>query len=339
MAMFMGTNADGQRSLDLGSMIMHKIKEKEQTVAFTPHNNAQELLASELDPKIVQVYGQIGDLLKTYKSGRLPKAMKILPMIENWEELLFLTRPENWSPHAAGALTKIYASNFTEKMAQRFYVLVLLPLVRDDIKKNKKLNFHLYMALKKGLYKPAAFYKGMLLPLCEVGNCSLLEATIIGSVLRKVSVPLLPSAVALLKMSQMPYNGAISVFMRVLIDKRYALPYKVLDALVHHFVSFKDETRTLPVIWHQALLALAQRYKQDITADQKQQLKALMRDHQHHLITPEIRRELFSTKSRDDQDLTSAANQRRLNMDLSGEPGDGDDADFDNDDGMDMADD
>lgn len=39
-----------------------------------------------------------------------------------------------------------------------------------DIKEHKKLNFHYYMALKKSTYKPAAFYKGIILPLAEVVN-------------------------------------------------------------------------------------------------------------------------------------------------------------------------
>ena len=34
-------------------------------------------------------------------------------------------------------------------MAQRFYALVLMPVVRDDIAVNKRLNYHYYMALKK----------------------------------------------------------------------------------------------------------------------------------------------------------------------------------------------
>lgn len=33
-----------------------------------------------------------------------------------------------------------------------------------------KLNVHLYEALKKALYKPAAFFKGILFPLCEVSE-------------------------------------------------------------------------------------------------------------------------------------------------------------------------
>jgi essential nuclear protein 1 len=45
-------------------------------------------------------------------------------------------------------------------MAQRFYNLVLLPRIRDDIAEYKKLNFHLYMALKKALFKPGAWFKG-----------------------------------------------------------------------------------------------------------------------------------------------------------------------------------
>lgn len=64
--------------------------------------------------------------------------------------------------------TRIFASNLGAKKAERFYKLVLLPRVREDIWKNKCLHFALYQSLKKCLYKPAAFFKGILFPLCEV---------------------------------------------------------------------------------------------------------------------------------------------------------------------------
>lgn len=54
------------------------------------------------------------------------------------------------------------------KKVERFYKFVLLPRVRQDIAKNKKLHFALYQSLKKALYKPAAFNKGIIFPLCEV---------------------------------------------------------------------------------------------------------------------------------------------------------------------------
>lgn len=77
--------------------------------------------------------------------------------------------PNGWSAASMYQATRIFASNLKEKMAQRFFNLVLLPRVRDDIEEYKKLNFHLYQALRKALFKPAAFMKGFLIPLCEVG--------------------------------------------------------------------------------------------------------------------------------------------------------------------------
>lgn len=41
----------------------------------------------------------------------------------------------------------------------------------------------------------------------------------------------------MLKIAEMPYNGANSIFLRLLIDKKYALPFRVVDALVFHFLA------------------------------------------------------------------------------------------------------
>jgi essential nuclear protein 1 len=173
---------------------------------------------------------------------------------------------------------------------------VLLPKCRDDVFAHKRLNFHLYLALRKAAYKPAAFYKGLLLPLAQSGTCTLREATIIGSVLAKVSIPSNHSAAAILRLAEMPYSGSTSMFIKVLMNKKYALPLRVVEALVAHFYSFEKESRVLPVIWHQALLVFSQRYKYELDEGQRERLKLLLRVQQHHVITPEIRRELFSTE-------------------------------------------
>ena len=41
----------------------------------------------ELPPKVIEVYEGVGKLLKTYRSGKLPKAFKIVPRLSNWEEV------------------------------------------------------------------------------------------------------------------------------------------------------------------------------------------------------------------------------------------------------------
>eukprot|EP00658_Telonema_sp_P-2_P032319 TRINITY_DN2395_c0_g1_i5.p1 TRINITY_DN2395_c0_g1~~TRINITY_DN2395_c0_g1_i5.p1 ORF type:complete len:448 (+),score=146.34 TRINITY_DN2395_c0_g1_i5:160-1503(+) len=307
MAMFMGA---GQQQVRLSDIIMEKIREKEQGVTA---NASQE---PGLDPKIVEVYQSIGKMLHRYKSGKLPKAFKIIPSLANWEEILYLTDPDQWSPHTYFAATRMFVIR-PVKVFQRFLNLVLLPKVRDDIADpvTKGLNYHLYMAIKKAMFKPAAFYKGFLLPLAETG-CSLNESWIIASILSKVSIRLLDSAAALLKLAEMDYTPSTSMFMRTLLAKKYALPYSVLDALTSHYMRFMGEQRTMPVMWHQSLLVYCQHYKQDLTLEEKELLKELLKRHYHPTITPEIRRELFFGRSRGEAAAAPDAETSLMEMDV-----------------------
>ncbi|MCO5594999.1 hypothetical protein L7F22_049036 [Adiantum nelumboides] len=291
LAMFMANKVGPQRTL--ADLILQKIQQHDSCVTDT-----EERPVPAVDAKVVEVYRGVGKLLSRYTSGKVPKAFKIIPSLSNWEEVLYLTEPENWSACAMYQATRIFASNLNAKMAQRFYNLVLLPRVRDDINSNKRLHFALYQALKKSVYKPSAFYKGILLPLCQSRTCNLREAVIIGSVIQKVSIPSLHSSVALLKIAEMEYCGTNSYFMKLLLDKKYALPYRVLDGVVAHFMRFLEDERTMPVIWHQCLLSFIQRYKNELKQEDKENLEKLMRQHKHYLVTPEIRRELHHSLNR-----------------------------------------
>ncbi|RNA30901.1 Bystin [Brachionus plicatilis] len=298
--LFMSNKSQAKRTI--ADLIMEKLTEKKTEIQMSEYGMdaaARSQVTMHLDERILHVYAQIKEILSKYRSGKLPKAFKILPSLSNWEHILYITEPDVWSAAAVYQSTRIFASNLNAKMAQRFYSLVLLPRIRDDINEYKRLNFHLYMALKKALFKPAAFFKGILLPLCESRNCTLREAIIIGSIMAKSSIPMLHSAAALLKIAQMEYSGANSIFVRILLDKKYALPYRVVDAVVNHFVQFMSESRQLPVLWHQSLLTFVQRYKSDVSSEQKEALLELIKKHAHHEISNEIRRELASSKCRD----------------------------------------
>ena len=138
----------------LADIIMGKIAEKEAQRRGEIINDGDDDLPP-LPQKVVDVYTDIGKILSRYTSGKLPKAFKVIPSLSNWEQVLYLTRPDLWTPQAMYAATRIFASNLNPKMAQRFYNLVLLDSVRADIYANKKLNYHYYMSLKKAVYKPA----------------------------------------------------------------------------------------------------------------------------------------------------------------------------------------
>ena len=244
--------------------------------------------------------------------------------------------PEAWTANGCEAAMKIFISS-NPLVAQRFLESVILPRVREDIHENKKLNVHLYDALKKAIYKPAAFFKGFLFPLVNSG-CTLREAHIISSVLVRKSIPVLHAAAALMRLTDIAAEqasasteggGSINVFLRALLvqwtskisvvlianyhqEKKYALPYKVIDNLVFHFLRFRavdagnpgsgtsvpSKEWKLPVLWHQSLLAFAQRYRNDITEDQREALLDLLLIKGHKEIGPEVRRELLEGRGR-----------------------------------------
>lgn len=262
---------------------------------------AEDGVVRNLDPQVVDLYRGVGKVMSKYRSGALPKALKIVPTLTNWEQILQITEPDEWTAASMCEATKLFASNLKDSMAQRFYNVILLPRLRDDIQEYKKLNFHMYNALRRAIYKPAAFYKGIILPLCEdSADTSAREAVIISSIIKKTHVPLLHSAAALLKIAEMPYSLARGVFLMDLISKNYALPYRVLDALVDHFNRYAYDSSFEPnVQWHQTLLKFCQLYARDISSEQREALLVLIKRHRHPQISDEIRTILKNTQPRD----------------------------------------
>lgn len=305
---------------NLGDKIMATLKEKEQ------EEEAQEEKAKEVErprdavllpPKVIAAYSQVGQILSTWTHGKLPKLFKVIPSLNNWQDVLYVTNPPEWTPHVVYEATKLFVSNLQSKQAEKFVESVLLERFRANIQESEdhSLNYHIYRALKKSLYKPGAFFKGFLFPLVENG-CNVREATIAGSVLSKVSIPALHSSVALNYLLNMDFSPPTTVFIRILLEKKYALPYQIIDNCVFYFMKFRlvtdasmmDEAEEknnkkqppLPVVWHKAFLAFAQRYKNDITDDQRDFLLETVRQRNHRDISAEIRRELMAGTARQD---------------------------------------
>lgn len=91
---------------------------------------------------------------------------------------------------------------------------------------------------------------------------------------------------------------------------------------------FRNDSRELPVLWHQALLAFVQHYRQDIStgkkkkekeifieqkekrltnlSEQKQAMLELIRHHFHVTIGSEVRKLLSEYKCRDEEDESFA---------------------------------
>jgi essential nuclear protein 1 len=85
---FMG---GGAAPRTLADIIMEKISARNQQLtgdgAAPEAQSDAEAPMPELPPKVIEVYEGVGKLLKTYRSGKLPKAFKIVPRLSNWEEV------------------------------------------------------------------------------------------------------------------------------------------------------------------------------------------------------------------------------------------------------------
>ncbi|BFZ11088.1 hypothetical protein BsWGS_14127 [Bradybaena similaris] len=288
---FMNPNPAQRRTL--ADIISEKLAEKKTAMTEMMTDAPVD---AEIDDTVREHFIKIGEVLSHYRSGKLPKGFKAIPSFPNWQQLVELTRPENWTAASIYAATRIFVSNLPKYHFKDFCSLILLPRLRDDIIEYKRLNFHLFQALHKAIYKPGDFYEGIVLPLCEAGDCTLREATIVAGVVAQSSIPVGYSAAALILISRMDYNGANSIFMRAIINKKYSLPLSAIDAVVEHFMRFIDKEDQMPVLWFQCLLTLVQQYKHDLTKQQKSQLLKLISAHEHHEICPEIRHEITHSK-------------------------------------------
>lgn len=74
---------------------------------------------------------------------------------------------------------------------------------------NKKLHPLLFRALRKSLFKPSAFFRGILLPMAEGGDCTLREAVVLGAIVSSMTIPPIHASAAILKLCKMThYSGA-----------------------------------------------------------------------------------------------------------------------------------
>ena len=43
----------------------------------------------DLDQRVVEMYKNVGLVLRKYRSGKVPKAFKVLPTLSNWEQVMY----------------------------------------------------------------------------------------------------------------------------------------------------------------------------------------------------------------------------------------------------------
>ena len=72
----------------VADVIMEKLTEKKTELHTQMSDDSRTMAADfQLDDRVVRMYTQIKNVLHKYRSGKLPKAFKILPSLNNWEHV------------------------------------------------------------------------------------------------------------------------------------------------------------------------------------------------------------------------------------------------------------
>ena len=85
--------------------------------------------------------------------------MLILPQRVFLQPISVPNKPSSMHPFLLQAEVALLVPYSLLSLCCRYYNTFLLPAVRDDIAEHKRLNYHLYRAVKKALFRPAAFFK------------------------------------------------------------------------------------------------------------------------------------------------------------------------------------
>ncbi|KAJ1465913.1 bystin-like protein [Baffinella frigidus] len=194
-------------------------------------------LKTRIRYKIIKILERTGLILKIYKSGKLPKIMKIIPIFKNFEEILWFTRPDTWSPQALFVITRLFLATLKPFQLERFLTMILIPRFQESIfLGKKKLSIHIFMALKIASKYPRSFFSFVITPLLKKQNCTIKESIILSAIISKMSFPLEVISSFLSHFLNKNFSKTKFIILNSILNKNYLLPVRIIDMILDFFV-------------------------------------------------------------------------------------------------------
>jgi essential nuclear protein 1 len=187
--------------------------------------------------KIIKILERTGLILKIYKSGKLPKIMKIIPIFKNFEEILWFTRPDTWTPQALFVITRLFLAILKPFQMERFLAMILIPRFQEGIfLGKKKLSIHIFMALKIASKYSKNFFSFVIKPLLKKQNCTLKESIILSALISKMSFPLEVISHFLSHFLKKNFSRQKFIILNSILNKNYLLPVRIIDLILDFFI-------------------------------------------------------------------------------------------------------
>lgn len=257
------------------------------------------------DPKLMEVYRTLADLLRIYQVGKLPKAMNILASqtVAGWQELIEVTQPNNWTPAALKAVTNLFVNTASDGKCRKFFHDVLLEQVRRLLEGEKKVHRNVWDALIAASRRPKPFVYAILLPMAESTEISRKEARAISYIVTRSRLPRAFSNQFLVYITRegVEVSPTKTLFIARFVAKGQVLAIAAIDGILSYFLAYRGIQEEQPLIWHQALFTFVKNYGAELLPNQRDELEDLMNIHKHK-IDDEIRRVLRETPPRGEFD-------------------------------------
>ncbi|KAL3079429.1 hypothetical protein niasHT_031758 [Heterodera trifolii] len=111
--------AEEKKSGEEKELEIEEKSDDEEDICKQAHELAEQIAIDGVNPAVVTLFTEVGAVMAKYRNGKVPKAFKMIPAMANWEQILELTCPENWSSTAMFQATRAFAATGTPTQCQK----------------------------------------------------------------------------------------------------------------------------------------------------------------------------------------------------------------------------
>nr|UXY86725.1 bystin-like protein [Cryptomonas paramecium] len=222
--------------------------------------------------KIFKILERTGILLKVYRSGSIPKIIKIFFSFKNFEDLIWFTRPDRWSFQGLFAVSKLFMKNLNDTKKKRFFSLIFLPRLQEVVFKFKISTSYTNLIYKLAKIENKAFITSIILPFFKSINCSKKECVILIFFLLKIPFQVKYTEWMLSEILQVSQFKLKCLFLRAFLIKKYKISNKMLDVLVDFFTK---ETKYENLILLKCYIIFLKNYSCFLCLENKKKLSNL----------------------------------------------------------------
>lgn len=194
--------------------------------------------------KILKILERTGEILKIYRSGKVPKILTVIINLEKFEEFIWYTRPDRWSTHAFLALSRLFFQNLDDEQLKRYCSLIIVPRLQEDILQKKKFSSQLFLTLKLSCGRHKIYFSSILIPMSLGQICREKEAAVLGLIMSSQKFPI-QHIICLLTilLKDTPFSLHKILIIRSILTKNYIFPIKILEIFVDFFVNNKKNLK------------------------------------------------------------------------------------------------